>query len=210
VKVIRPIVGHKDNLPENYYERFEQFWGHFKRKSGIIGLNSPLMLFPVRDLDQLVRDTFVKKNPILSEITDSLFVCVDHFKNVNPLEKVVDKRVLSSYSIENLNLQLKAGKIKFQISSLVSSRKAYVEKLTDGYMLDLPMRTDIIGTVLGFTGVCEKVEQVLIQMDSNNTSDMSQRYNDDSYQANVFDPNQYQQRGQQADQNQSGYQQHPE
>ena len=103
MKHIRPIIGHQDDFPEYYYGGFEQFWGSFKRKSGVIGLKSPLMLFPVRDLEPVDKDTNVKEIPILAEFADNLFVCVDHFKNNNPSEKNVEKRVLSSFSIVYIN-----------------------------------------------------------------------------------------------------------
>lgn len=207
VKHFRSIVGHEDDFPENYYEGFEEFWGNFKRKSGAIGLNNPLMLFPVRDLEPVVRDTIVKENPILAEIADNLFVCVDHFKNSDPSERVVDKRALSSFSIDNLNYQLRQKNVQFKISSQLSSRKAYVEKLTDGYMLDIKMTTNLIGTILDLSGVCDTVGKALEQMHTAQ-EEMSQRYEDGAFQSGCFNQMQFDQRSQHSEQTHSGFQSH--
>ena len=75
----------------------------------------------MRDLEPVVKDTIVKENPILAEFADNLFVCVDHFKNNNPSEKNVDKRVLSSFYIVYINYQLRQGNAMFKISSLIFS-----------------------------------------------------------------------------------------
>ena len=205
VKVLRPQFGLQDDLPEEFYERFEQFWGHLKRRSGIIGLNNPLMLFPVKELEPIVKETIVKRNQDLADITDSLFVCVDHFKNAFPGRKVIDKRYLNNYSIENINSLLKDKKVNFKLPSGSKYRKIFIEKLTDGYMLDLQMSTDIVGRSLSLAGVSDRVELVLSQMDQGMSGDMSQRYLNDSSSPNCFNPMQYQ-RGYSTEQTNSGYQ----
>jgi hypothetical protein len=202
VKHLRRIAGHQDDLGEDYYEKFDQFWGQYKRRSGIIGVNTPLMLFPVKKLGAIVKDTIVSRKPDLRDVADNLFVCVDHFKNTLQGERVVDKRRLNSFSIEHINRCLDNKSIRFKLSKGLSKRshKAFVEKLTDGYMADIPMQTDIIGRVLSLAGIKDNIEQSLSKMEQGLSSDMNHRYGDDSsFQSHCYGPMQYQ-RGQHTDQ----------
>lgn len=123
---IREKLGHVDNLPPNYFDRFKEVWASKGRKNKLsrrrsknCGFLSPLILFPLRSLAPKCREKILQKHPVLRVIADELFVCCDHFgpssseaKSSLPLP--LRSSTIFNYSLEYLNLMINEGLVSLR------------------------------------------------------------------------------------------------
>jgi len=123
LQTLRESCGHKDNLPSDYFDRYQELWGdkvrsqsNPKRKSSTSPL-APLVLFPVQALPQECKIDIISKYPIVKDIINELFVCCDHFTAVKVNGKVVSlpaplrSSTIHNYSIEYLCAELEKGDV---------------------------------------------------------------------------------------------------
>jgi hypothetical protein len=125
LRELRKRAGIKDDIPENYYNRFEEEWREIwnqeakkrKEKNSKTDFNTPLFLVPVRDLNDTVKDAIVAIEPGLAPSIDNLFLCSDHFRKNGPRDKRgFNQRRYSSYTAENINKNLSTGEISLSLA----------------------------------------------------------------------------------------------
>lgn len=140
---LRKCAGIKDDIPEDYYDRFEeewrQIWKEAPRKDKVFDFgnlktdyNTPLFLVPVQQLDEAVKDAIVQVEPSLGPFIDKLFLCHDHFKRVTTLSNnSFSTKRFASYSKENLQRGLRTGEVRlnFAVSFSHFRNRSYIQKL---------------------------------------------------------------------------------
>ena len=122
---LRISLGQQDGLDPDFYSSFERSWGDFARlkpadniKRPNLGPYSPLILFPVKSLPDLVIKNIQESVPgIPSDLLQKLFICTDHFGPANgvTLDPSLRSDTVFNYSLEYLNEILLNGSAVFRL-----------------------------------------------------------------------------------------------
>ena len=159
VKRLRSLGGIKDDIPEDYYDKYEEEWreiwekerverGEKFKKSKVYkertDNHTPLALVPVRHLDVTVKNAIIEKEPGLKPFIDNLFLCCYHFKKVTSREKnEFSQRKYSSYTVGDLNKNIAEGEVRLASSYFFKNRK-HLSKLlmllNKGFDIDTTLR----------------------------------------------------------------------
>lgn len=133
LRELRSRAGIKDDIPENFYNRFEEEWREIwnqearrrKEENSKTDYNTPLFLVPVRNLNETVKNAIIAIEPGLAPSIDNLFLCGDHFKKLRTREKKgFNQRRYSSYTAENINKGIETG----EISLCLARNKHFVNR----------------------------------------------------------------------------------
>jgi len=165
----RKRLGFKDDLPEDYYDKFKEEWGEIlDGKRGENGIDTtPFLLLPVRDLHQSVRDKIVAREPGLANFVDNLFLCCDHFKRKN-IKSGFDRRVFATFSVQNLNKTFESNKLKFVLSGEGHFiDRAHLTKLISLLNRDVQMSVDLTRRNFNRKSHIARLSQSYLEMENN-------------------------------------------
>jgi len=135
---LRKCAGIKDNIPEDYYDKFEKEWREIwneealKKDSGETDYNTPLFLVPVQSMDEAVKNAIIEIEPSLAPFVDKLFLCTDHFKRVAKLSNnSFSTKQFATFSKENLQRGLRTGELKLNFAVVFKhfKNRDYIHKL---------------------------------------------------------------------------------
>lgn len=134
INQIRQKIGLTDDLPSDYYKKFQSIWcdksrGERKRKGD--GSFSPLMLFPVRLLPPEHQDIILNEYPLIKGQISELFLCGDHFyvKPDSDLSLPLRSATIFNYSIEYLTRCLCSGEVELKITRKGTAVVPYLKTL---------------------------------------------------------------------------------
>lgn len=108
LKHARVIFGKVDGLPDRFYEKYQELWEPLNlglNPTRQLGQVSPLILFPVRELNEKVKNKILEERPQYANQIDEFYVCTDHF--------TPSLRTIYKYSLDYLNSELESDSIRF-------------------------------------------------------------------------------------------------
>lgn len=151
IKKYRRLTGIKDDIPEDYFDKFEEEWREIWNEEGVTreqgesDNNTPLILIPVRNLSETVKNAIVTNEPVLSSSIDNLFLCSDHFKKfVYKHGSLFAQKRFSSFTAENLNKSLESDEIKLVLAKIHFKNRKHLQKLlmllSKGVQIDTGLR----------------------------------------------------------------------
>jgi len=190
LKWLRKLAGIQDNIPEDYYDKFEDEWrkiwnegkeGRLEREP--TDYNTPLILLPVRNLSEAVKDSIRTVEPGLSNSIDNLFLCGDHFKKIiaNDIGRRLgfNERRISSLTCSNVNFRLETGEIRIGFAkSKHFSDKAHLSKLLMILGRGVSFEVPVLQEDFCFETCAQQIGERLVRMEDqyNQRSDYNNGY----------------------------------
>jgi len=138
LKKLRKSVNQSSDFPDDYYDGYEEQWrdkirfsSQARKKRTPRVPMSPLILFPVTEFSIKFKEEIIKSVPQVVDFIDKLFICCDHFVNLDYSKDTAPLRssTIFNYSLEYLIEAYNNGQIGLNIGKGKSLQLPYIEDL---------------------------------------------------------------------------------
>jgi hypothetical protein len=135
---LRKSLNLASDYPDNYYDGYKEQWDNKIRASALSRKKqfpdaslSPLILFPVAEFSIKFKEEVITSIPQVVDFIDSLFICCDHFVNLDYSNKTAPLRssTIFNYSLEYLIKAYDNGTIGLNIKKGKTLQLPYIEDL---------------------------------------------------------------------------------